>query len=231
MANYQQFVDNIGEGRIVPAYYKLLSDINYCIGVFERLETNRTYSEMWYDWYDGKRGQIDVEGFSGAMNTLMQEIYLGLTLYLDLSYKVKYMQTSQESKPQPVTHSEGSTPLWGTQQELMHQFEQLVTAIKHIVVPDKSQPWYQFFMTLVMTIVRYIVTHELSYRAKMYKIIKELYLNLNQGGVLEVLRDNHRTVKELILNVAPEADLSDVLREHKIVTELILNVAPGADLS
>ncbi|KAI6650318.1 hypothetical protein LOD99_5996 [Oopsacas minuta] len=211
MANYQQFVDNIGEGRIVPAYSKLLSDINYCIKVFERLETNRTYSEMWYDWYNGERGQIDVEGFLGAMNTLREEIKLGLRLYLDLTYKVKNMRTSQESNPQPMTHSEGSTPRWETQQELMHQFAQLVTAVEHIVVPDETQPSYQFFMTLVMTMVTrmsYKATPELSYRAKMYKIIKELYLNLNQDGVLEVLRDNHKTVKELILTIDPEADLS-----------------------
>ena len=146
MASYQQFVENIGEGRIVPAYRKLLTDINYCINLFEHIETGRTYTEMFFDWFAGERGQIDIKRFPIVLNNLKQEVELGMKLYIDLTFKMKDlkdMQTFQESRPQPLTHSGGSTARWGTQQELMFQFQQLINAIEHIIIPDKTQPRHQ----------------------------------------------------------------------------------------
>ena len=106
---------------------------------------------MFFDWFAGERGQINIERFPIVLNNLKQEVELGMKLYIDLTFKMKdlkNMQTFQESRPQPPTHSGGSTARWGTQQELMFQFEQLITAIEHIVIPDRKQPRYQLFTRL-----------------------------------------------------------------------------------
>ena len=165
MASYQQFAEKIGEGRVVPAYRKLLTDINYCTLLFEDIETARTKTEMFYDWFAGERGKIDIERFPIVLNNLKQEVKLGMELYIDLTFKMKdlkNMQTFQESRPQPVTHSDGSTARWGTQQKLMSQFEQLITAIKHIVIPDKTKPRYHQLFTRLKEMVSYCTNSDMK---------------------------------------------------------------------
>ena len=208
MASYQQFADKIGEGRVVPAYTKLLTDINYCNNVFKYLETGRTYTEVMYDWVSGERDQIDIERFPIALSTLKQEVELGVKLYIDLAFKMKYLkdtQTFQESRSQPVTYTDRNTTRWGAQQELMFQFGELINAIEQIVIPDKTQPRNQLF-TRLQEMGNY-ANSDMKDRAKMYETTKILYLTLNQNEILDVLRDNHTTVKELILSIDPNADI------------------------
>ena len=223
MASYQQFVENIGEGRVVPAYRKLLTDINYCTILFEDIETARTKTEMFYDWLAGERGKIDIERFPIVLNNLKQEVKLGMELYIDLTFKMKDlkdMQTFKESSPQPLTHSDGSTARWGTQQELMFQFQQLITAVEHIVIPDETQPRHQL-CTRLHEMGSYCVNSNLRNRAKMYETTKTLYQTLNQNEVLDVLRANHATVRELILSIDPNADLPPIPVPQEVRGETI----------
>ena len=211
MANYQQFADKIGEGRVVPAYSKLLTDINYCIHVFKYLEMGRTYTEIFFDWLSGKRGKIDIERFPIALGTLKQEVELGVRLYISLTFKMKSLkdrQTFQESRQQPVTYTDRNTTRWGAQQELMFQFGELINAIDKIVIPDNTQPRNQLF-TRLQEMGNY-VNSDMKDRAKMYETTKILYLTLNQNEVLDVLRANHTTVKELILSIDPNADIPTI---------------------
>ena len=211
MANYQQFADKIGEGRVVPAYSKLLTDINYCIHVFKYLEMGRTYTEKFFDWVSGERGKIDIKRFPRALSTLKQEVEFGVKLYITLTFKMKYLkdrQTFQESRSQPVTYTDRNTTHWGAQQELMSQFGELINAIEQIVIPDKTQPRNQLF-TCLQEMGNY-ANSDMKDRAKMYETTKILYHTLNQNEVLDVLRANHATVQELILSIDPNADIPTI---------------------
>ena len=224
MGSYKQFVENIGKGRVVPGYKNLLTDIDYCINLFENIETARTYTEMFYDFLAGERGKIDIKRFPIVLNNLKQVVEEGISLYTHLTFIIKdfeLMQMFQESRPQPVTHSGEIRLHWGLINDLKFQFQQLVIAIKGIVIPDKTQPRHQQLFTRLHEMVSCYTNPNLKNRAKRYETTNTLYQTLNQNEILDLLKANHATVRELILTNDPNAGVPSIPVPQEVRGETI----------
>ena len=120
------------------------------------------------------------------------------------------MQMFQESRPQPVTHSGEIRLHWGLINDLKFQFEQLVIAMKGIVIPDKTQPRHQQLFTRLHEMVSCYTNPNLKNRAKRYETTNTLYQTLNQNEILDLLKANHATVRELILTNDPNAGVPSI---------------------
>ena len=201
MASYHEFARKIGEGDIVSAYKNVLTEVNYCINLFEDLEAGRTYPEQISDWLAGERAQINIEDFPFALKTLKEEIEHGLELYVNLSIKKKKLElASQGSKLQSVRSADNKTPRWGVKQELMNQFDELLSLIKDVAAPKRMQPQNWLYIS-IQNLASYYTNLNKGDRAKMYETAKVLYLTLNQNEVLKILKQNHTTVRELISRI------------------------------
>ena len=60
MASYHQFVDTLSEGNIMSAYDGLLVDINDCLNLLSRLESDITWGEYFSDWAAGDRSKLNI---------------------------------------------------------------------------------------------------------------------------------------------------------------------------
>ena len=194
MASYAKFVQKIGKGNIESAYTNVLTDVNYCIHLFEDLEIGRTTTESWFDSYAGERKEVDLEHLSSNLKILKKEIEIGLQLYMKLSCKMNILnatQSSQESKLRSIMHSDQTTPRWGIEQELRSQFEELLSTVSGIKIQENRQfknDWFSYIPGV--TGYRDRTTH--------YSEARILYQALNQDKILNVLKENHASINGLI---------------------------------
>ena len=193
MASYAKFVEKIGKGNIESAYTNVLTDVNYCIHLFEDLEIGRTTTESWFDTYAGERNQVDLENLSSNLKILKKEIEIGLQLYMKLSCKMNILnnQSSQESKLRTIMHSDQTTPRWGIEQELRSQFEELLSTVAGIKIQENVQFKNDWF-SLIPGVKGY------RDRTTHYSEARILYQALNQDKILNVLKENHASINELI---------------------------------
>ena len=72
------------DNNIIPIYHKHLKQVNICILMFEELETNRSYGEMFSDWADGSRNKINDQRLIEHLRKLKEEILTGIRYYTRL---------------------------------------------------------------------------------------------------------------------------------------------------
>ena len=192
MASYAKFIEKIGKGNIESAYTNVLTDVNYCIHLFEDLEIGRTTTESWFDSFAGERKEVDLEHLPSNLKILKKEIEIGLQLYMKLSCKMNILnnKSSQESKPRSIMHSDQTTR-WGIEQELRSQFEELLSTVSGIKIQENRRfknDWLSYIPGVV------------SYRDRTthYSEARILYQALNQDKILSVLKENHASINELI---------------------------------
>ena len=102
MASYLEFSETVSRDEILPAYKQLLTDLNYCINLFEDLESGRTLWETITDWTVGERNSINIIRTKERLNTLKLEIEKGIECYIHLCIKMKGAEIVEQSYLQRI---------------------------------------------------------------------------------------------------------------------------------
>ena len=75
--------ENISDS--IPIYTKLLNDVNSCLNLFNKLESNRT----WGDWFVGDRSKINSEGLLEVTKEFKKLLEQLLPIYTTLSSNIE----------------------------------------------------------------------------------------------------------------------------------------------
>ena len=108
MASYVEFSSTVSRDEIMPAYKQLLTDINYCINLFEDLESGRTYWESLTDWTVGERNSINFTRMNFRLKKLKEEVEKGIGCYTRLFIKMKGAKMIEQSYQQRIALIEQS---------------------------------------------------------------------------------------------------------------------------
>ena len=108
MASYVEFSNTVSRDEILPAYKQLLTNINYCINLFEDLESGRTCWESLTDWTVGERNSINFTRMNFRLKKLKEEVEKGISYYTHLFIKMKGVKMIEQSYQQRIALIEQS---------------------------------------------------------------------------------------------------------------------------